>query len=112
MAEALALKVSELTEELKMSQEDIGLIVGATARSVARWASGEVAPQRLNRQRLIELAYVAEALTEVIRGEDANLWIFSPNRLLNHDTPAERIQQGDFRSVLAAIEALAEGIVV
>jgi len=38
MAEALALKVSELTEELKMSQEDIGLIVGATARSVARWA--------------------------------------------------------------------------
>jgi transcriptional regulator with XRE-family HTH domain len=112
MTEALATKVSELTEDLKLSQEDIGVIVGATARSVARWASGEVAPQRLNRQRLIELAYVAEALTEVIRGEDANLWIFSPNRLLNHDTPAERIQQGDFRSVLAAIEALADGVVV
>ena len=35
-------------------------------RSVARWTSGQVVPQRLNKQRLIELAYVADALAEVL----------------------------------------------
>lgn len=112
MPGALATKVRELTGSLKLSQEEVGVIVGATARSVARWVSGEAVPQRLSKQRLIELAYVAEALSEVIRGEDANLWMFSPNKLLHHDTPAERIQQGDYRSVLGVIEALADGVVV
>ncbi|MDQ6949815.1 MAG: MbcA/ParS/Xre antitoxin family protein [Actinomycetota bacterium] len=112
MARALATKVSELTSTLNLSQEEMGLIVGATSRSVARWVSGEAMPQRLSKQRIIELAYVAEALGEVIKGEDANLWMFSPNKMLNHDTPAERIQSGDYRSVLAVIEALADGVVV
>ncbi len=112
MPGALATKVTELTGSLKLSQEDVGLIVGATARSVARWASGEAVPQRLSKQRLIELAYVAEALGEVIKGDDANWWIFSPNKLLKHDTPAERIQKGDYRAVLSVIEGLADGVVV
>ncbi len=112
MPGALATKVTELTGALKLSQEEVGVIVGATARSVARWANGDAIPQRLSKQRLIELAYVAEALGEVIKAEDANLWMFSPNKLLSHDTPAERIQQGDYRSVLGVIEALADGVVV
>lgn len=112
MPGALATKVTELAGTLKLSHDDIGMIVGATSRSVARWVGGEAEPQRLSKQRIIELAYVAEALSEVIRGEDANLWMFSPNRMLNHDTPAVRIQQGDYRSVLAVIEALADGVIV
>jgi hypothetical protein len=39
------------------------------------------------------------------------LWIFSPNQLLSGDTPAERITTGDFKTVLALIDALAEGVV-
>jgi hypothetical protein len=37
---------------------------------------------------------------------------FYPNRLLRHDSPAARIREGDFRSVLAVLDALADGIVV
>jgi hypothetical protein len=48
----------------------------------------------------------------VLRPEDANLWIFSPNELLDGDSPAERIERGDFKSVLAVIEALAEGVII
>ena len=111
MPRALATKVSDLTGSL-LSLEEVAMIVGAAPRSVARWAKGETDPQRQSKQRLIELAYVAEALGEVIKGEDANLWIFSPNKMLDHDTPAERIQKGDYRSVLGVIEALADGVVV
>ncbi len=63
------------------------------------------------RRRLLELVYVSDQLSKVLRPDDANLWIFSRNSLLDGDTPAERIERGDFSSVLDVIEALAEGVV-
>ena len=90
----------------------IGRIVGASGRTVARWLSGGT-PHRSARERLLELAYVADQLIEVLglSPDDANLWIFTPNRLLSGDKPADRIADGDYRSVLGLIEALADGVV-
>lgn len=109
---ALATKVHDIIDNLGLTQDEVGQIVDASARSIARWTQGAVVPQRLNKQRLLELAYVAQAVTEVIPRDQANLWMFSPNRLLEHDSPADRIHAGQYRDVLDLIEALAEGIVV
>ena len=109
---ALAHKVTDIFDHLGLTQDEVGRIVDATARSVARWSSGEVVPQRLNKQRLLELAYVAEAVSEVLPSDRANVWIFTPNRLLDHDTPAKRIHAGQYRDVLNLIEASAEGVIV
>lgn len=106
---ALAHKVAELAASAGLTLEDIGTIVDASPRSVARWQSSEVVPQRLNRQRLIELAYVAEAVTELLAPQEANIWMFTPSRLLNHDTPADRIRAGDYKTVLGLIDAMADG---
>ena len=111
-AASLATKVSTIIENLGLTQEEVGQIVDASARSIARWSAGEVVPQRLNKQRLLELAYVADAVTEIMPREDANLWMLSPNRLLDHDTPADRVRAGRYKDVLDLIEALAEGVVV
>ena len=111
MATALATKLHHLTETFALTQEDVAEIVGSTARSVGRWATDEAVPQRLSRQRLIELAYVAQAAATVLEPDDAHMWLMSPNRLLDHDSPAARIRAGDYRSVLALLEALADGIV-
>jgi transcriptional regulator with XRE-family HTH domain len=109
---SIALKVRDLSERAHLSQEDVGRIVGASGRTVARWAAG-VTPHRSARERLLELSYVADQLIEVLglSPDDANLWIFSPNRLLKGDKPADRIADGDYRSVLGLIDALADGIV-
>jgi len=109
---ALASKVTGLISTLGLTQEEIGSIVDASARSVSRWSSGDVVPQRLNKQRLVELAYVADALTEVLPPDYANMWIFSPNQALDHESPAERIRAGAFKDVLDLIEALADGVVM
>ncbi len=114
---ALAHRVTDLIAALGLTQDEIGTIVEASGRSVARWSSGEVVPQRLNRQRLnrqrlIELAYVAEQVTTVLPADRANLWIFTPNKLLEHDSPADRIRDGRYRDVLDLIEAMADGVVV
>jgi len=109
---AVASKLDAITEATQLTYDEIGSIVDASGRSVSRWTRGGTEPQPASRQRLLELAYVAEELRGVLRAEDANLWIFSPNRLLGGDSPAERIGSGDFRSVVGLIEALADGIAV
>lgn len=108
---ALGSKLESLTADTRLTHEEVGEIVGSSARSVSRWLAGETEPKSDARRRLLELAYVADELASVMRPDDINLWIFTPNRLLGHDTPAERVRSGDFKSVLAAIEALADGIV-
>lgn len=97
---------------LGLTQDQIGSIVDASGRSVARWSRGEVVPQKLNKQRLIELAYVAEVVTEVLPADKVNLWIMTPNRLLDHDSPADRIRAGGYRDVLGLIDAIADGVAV
>lgn len=109
---ALANQVTDLISTLGLTQDEIGSIVDASARSVARWSRGDVVPQKLNKQRLIELAYVAEVVTEVLPQDKVNLWMMSPNRLLDHDSPADRIRSGGYRDVLGLIEAIADGVVM
>lgn len=111
MTNALAQRVTSLIENLDLSFDEVGEIVEASGRSVARWCNGEVVPQRLNKQRLIELAYVAENVTQVLPRDHANLWMFTPNRFLGHESPADKVRKGEYRDVLALIEALADGVI-
>lgn len=111
MTSAIAARVNALSRTLSLTHDEVGKLLNASPRAVSRWRKGESVPQKLTKQRLLELVYVGEQLSKVLRTEDANLWIFSPNELLGGDTPAQRLEQGDFRSVLAVIDALAEGVV-
>lgn len=112
MSNALAHRVETLIDNLGLTHDEIGQIVDASGRSVARWYNGEVVPQKLNKQRLIELAYIAEQAAQVLPRDEANLWIFTPNRFLGHSSPADMIRAGEYRKVLDLIEAVADGVVV
>jgi transcriptional regulator with XRE-family HTH domain len=111
MASGVSGQVRNLGTRLALSNEEVAEIIGTSSRTVTRWLAGEATPQRMTKQRLLELVAVGELLGSVLKAEDANLWIFTPNRLLDFDSPAERIAQGRFRDVIALIEALADGVV-
>lgn len=38
--------------------------------------------------------------------------MFTPNRMLDHDTPAARIHDDGFKDVMNLIEAIADGVVM
>ena len=111
-ASALATTVTSAIDRLGLTYEEVGEIVDASPRSVARWTAGKVVPQKLNKQCLLELAYVADALAEVLPRDHANVWMFSPNRLLEHRKPADLVRDGEYQRVLALIDAMAEGVFV
>lgn len=110
MVSAVSNRTRSVTEVIGLTQEDVAEIAGTSTRTVSRWWSGASTPQPAKQQRLRELAYVAEELARVLEPEAAREWLLSPNRHLAHDSPAERIRQGDYRAVLALIEALADGV--
>jgi transcriptional regulator with XRE-family HTH domain len=112
MNAAIASRIRLVSENLALSQKDIGDLLNTTQRTVSRWTSGATSPQRLAKQRLLQLSYISEQLSQVLEPEDANLWLYTPNRLLDGATPADLIKQHEFRKVTALIDALAEGIVV
>lgn len=109
----IAARVRGLNDTVQLTQSEVARIVGASPRTVARWAAGTAVPQPEARDRLLQLNYVATQLVELLglTPGDANVWIFEPNQFLEADTPAERLATGDFRSVLALIEGLADGVV-
>lgn len=111
MAAGIASRVDFVAEMLSLTQDDVSRLVRVSPRAVSRWRSGESMPHRPARERLLELAYIGRQLAKVLRPDDANLWLFSRNELLDNDSPAERIRAGDFKSVIALIEALADGVV-
>ncbi|MDQ4130110.1 MAG: MbcA/ParS/Xre antitoxin family protein, partial [Actinomycetota bacterium] len=53
-----------------------------------------------------------EQLSGVFKAGPAHDWLFSPNPLLDHHKPVDLLREGEYRRVLGAIDALAEGVFV
>ncbi len=106
--------VTDVLEELLAGEmidtNDVAGVLGATQRSVSRWATTKTQPRRQAEDRLLELKAVVDLLRTVLRDEPARLWLRSPNPGLDWRKPLEVIADGDYRRVVAVILALAEGV--
>jgi len=89
---------------------DLAQITGATSRSVSRWTTAKAIPRRRAEDRLLELKAVVDQLRSVLRDEPARLWLRSPNPDLDWRKPLELIAEGEYRRVIGAVLAMAEGV--
>ncbi len=58
------------------------------------------------------VAYLRELLAEFYTAEETERWFSSPQRLLNGDTPIQRIERGEIIDVVALGCQLKEGAFV
>lgn len=105
----MAALVDQLLVDDIVDSPDVARVTGATSRSVTRWLEG-ASPRRPAEERLLELKAVVDVLRRVLRDEPARLWIRSPNPDLDYEKPLDLIERGDYRRVIGAILALAEGV--
>ena len=103
-------RLGELAEQLRLDQADVARVLGTNPRTVARWLHEEAQPRRQTRDRLLEFIAVLEQLSAVVQPQAAHDWLFKPNPVLGHEKPADLIRRGEYRRVLGAIDALAEGV--
>ena len=78
--------------------------------TVSRWNNGKAFPHPKTEKQLLELEYLVDQLSDFYEPADARLWLFSRQRLLNNETPAELIQKERIDEVLALVHQLRDGI--
>ena len=105
-------KLDTIKKDAGLSRQEVAQIVGASPRTVFRWASGATLPRGGARDRVLELAAVAQRLKTVMQPEAATAWLFQPNPLLDDQRPVNLIARGHYQEVLDAIDALREGVFV
>jgi len=106
----LAEKLEHASSLLELDQADIARVLDANPRTVARWLQRETEPRPDARERLLELIAVVEHLSGVLTPAAAHDWLFTPNPSLEHHKPVELMRERQYRRVLGAIDALAEGV--
>lgn len=92
-----------------LSIVEIGRITGVGDRAVQKWAQGASRPEGTSRERLLELKYVIEQLSDVYDDEGIEIWLHARQRAFDGHPPLELLQQGRFEEVLQVIERLAGG---
>ena len=104
--------LERIEEKAVLSHEDVAKIVGTSPRSVSRWASGSAGPRARTRDRLLEVAAVVTELSRSLSPDAAHVWLHAPNPFLDFDRPVDLLAEGNYRRVLAAIEAIRDGVFV
>jgi putative toxin-antitoxin system antitoxin component (TIGR02293 family) len=110
--EPLPTRLRKAVAQTDLDQADIARLLGTNPRTVSRWLAESTEPRPEARRRLLEVVAVLEHLSGVLKPEAAHDWLFSPNQMLDHYKPVDLLAEGDFRRVLATIDALAEGVFV
>jgi DNA-binding transcriptional regulator YiaG len=103
---------SSIVERIRdhaFSTAEIAEITGVGVRQVLYWSSGEHRPRGATRDRLLELDYIVTRLGETFRPEGVEIWIHARNRTLGGRKPIDLLREGDFVTVLHAIESLDSG---
>src|SRR5215210_8496393 len=95
---------------LGLSRGEIAGALGASARTVERWRTGQTYPQHEARERLAELVAVEVHLSETFGDREARrAWLHSGNPYLGGLTPLEVLRVGRTDRAEAALEALDSG---
>lgn len=112
MKNALAQKIDRIKELGGITARDVAQLLDTTPETVSRWVNGKTDPQRDRLQRVLNLEYFLSELGEFYTPDEAKLWLFSPHKLLNGDSPADRIKDGDTDAVAVLLDQIRTGAYV
>jgi uncharacterized protein (DUF2384 family) len=104
---AYAKIVSDIRSALTASE--LAEIVGVRERQIHHWSSGTHRPQAETRDRLLEVHYLVNQLSDVYTPEGIDIWLHGRNRSLGGRRPIDLLGENEFSAVLDAIERLRTG---
>lgn len=109
---ALAARMERAAASIDLGRADVARALDANPRTLSRWLNDETVPRAGARERMLETVTVFERLSATLTPEAAHDWLFTPNGTFDYHKPIDLLREGEFRQVLGAIDALAEGVFV
>jgi hypothetical protein len=102
--EALYARIVADIRDSGLSTADIARIVGVAERQVRNWTSAGNTPRGRNRDRLLELHYVTQALRDLYTPEGTEIWLHGRKRSLAGRRPVDMLAEGFYQEVTDAVE--------
>lgn len=109
---AIARKLEAIREKGAMHSTDIANLLGIRPEQVSRWNQGKAFPRPDMQTLLLDLEYIVDQLSDLYEPQAARLWLFSRQKLLDGRIPAELIQEGRAREIIAMIDQLRDAVFV
>lgn len=108
-SQATRTPISEVADGLQrvLTGRLVAYVAGVKdAKTVARWASGEIREVRLDSERRLRTAYEIMALLLRFDGPGTvRAWFIGMNPHLGDDSPADAIHEGRFQEALGAAKS-------
>lgn len=106
---AIAKRIDDITSKTCVKDREVAQLVGTSPQTVNRWRRALVEPLSEHRTRILDLAFLADELSEFYEPDEAHVWLFSRHRLLGGRRPVELIEEGQIEPVLAILDQLRSG---
>jgi len=108
-----AVEAPEIVRALKrygLTQQDVGIIVGVSDRSVRGWRQAGIKQDRYD--RLAELREIAILLSDSLTPRGVGQWLHAKSRLLDGQRAIDLLAEGSVDEVRLAAKAFIEGAYV
>lgn len=110
MQTALISIFDDLKSHGGLKGSDVANITGVSPATVSRWTSGKAAPHPKTQILISDLRYVVDRLADFYTPEEARLWLYSKNPMLDERRPIDLIFDNQADEVLTAIEQLDQSV--
>jgi DNA-binding transcriptional regulator YiaG len=87
-------KISELRQEIGISQEEFGRITGYSTRTIAAFEAGKV-PRDGARRKIKEIGRLLKALSELMPPDQVGAWLREADEAFDGQTPMHLIERGE-----------------
>ncbi len=109
-ANVIARKLEMLLQKGAIRAVDVANVLGIRQETVSRWNQGHAFPRPDAERKLLDLEYVVDQLADLYEPSEARLWLFSRQKLLGGETPADLIQNGRTDEVLRVVGQVLDGV--
>ena len=111
-ANVIARKLDSLQKKGSIKSVDVANVLPIRPDTVSRWNQGKAFPQPEAERTLLDLEYVVDQLADLYQSDEARMWLFSRQKLLDGEVPADLIHQHRTDEVLKVIRQVLEGVYV
>jgi Protein of unknown function (DUF2384) len=106
----IARKLDLLEEKAAMRSVDVANVLESRPETVSRWKQGKAFPRSDTQRTLFDLYYIVEQLADFYTPKEARVWLYSRQKLLRGEIPADLIREGKATEVIAVIDQLRDSI--
>lgn len=109
---AVARKLESLREKGGIRHVDVANLLNTRPETVSRWNQGKAYPHSGTEKDLLELEYIVDQLSDFYDPNEARQFMFTRQRLLDGNSPADLIKNGKIEDVVALVGRMRDGVYI